>query len=149
MGAYADTSSSMRSVSYEQATTATSSSSNTGFVRPEKVENPYGSTAGAGSGSFHVYRHARAREIVRLKQMEAKEKETEAEKEFQDLLEKNLRETSEKTNKKKKKRLREKEAKKRKKLLKMSGMDMDKQSVQKQTIIDEEEFEYIPLHKSE
>ena len=39
-------------------------------VRAEKVVNPYSSTAGAGSGEFHVYRHSRAREMARLKAIE-------------------------------------------------------------------------------
>ena len=40
-----------------------------GPVRAEKVVNLFSSTAGAGSREFHVYRHSRAREMVRLKEI--------------------------------------------------------------------------------
>ena len=49
----------------------------------EKVVNPYGSTAGAGSGEFHVYRHARARELSRWKQLDKEEQEQLLDKEFE------------------------------------------------------------------
>lgn len=39
---------------------------------PEMVKNINGSASGAGSGEFHVYKHARKREHERLKQMEQK-----------------------------------------------------------------------------
>lgn len=39
---------------------------------PEMVKNINGSASGAGSGEFHVYKHARKREHERLKQMEEK-----------------------------------------------------------------------------
>lgn len=49
--AFADNSGSMRAVSYDQAVGASASApAAKGPVRTEKVENPYGSTAGAGSG---------------------------------------------------------------------------------------------------
>ncbi|KAK5660748.1 hypothetical protein OQA88_12114 [Cercophora sp. LCS_1] len=47
---------------------------------PEIVTNVQGSSAGAGSGEFHVYKAARRREYERLRQMDeevAKEKEAE------------------------------------------------------------------------
>ncbi|KAK0747593.1 hypothetical protein B0T21DRAFT_268611, partial [Apiosordaria backusii] len=37
---------------------------------PEIVTNVQGSSAGAGSGEFHVYKAARRREYERLRQME-------------------------------------------------------------------------------
>lgn len=41
-------------------------------LRPPKdiIKNVSGSSAGAGSGDFHVYKHARRREYERLKIME-------------------------------------------------------------------------------
>ena len=35
----------------------------------EKVTNAYGSTAGAGSGEYHTYRHSRDRENARLERL--------------------------------------------------------------------------------
>jgi len=147
--AYADKSAGMRSISYEQATsasTSTTAANDNDFVRPEKVENPYGSTAGAGSGNFHVYRHARAREKERLKQMDDNEYEQKIEADFQQKVEQNAREDELKTEKNRKKRQRAKEAKRRKKNLKLSGVDTqsnDKSSPD--IVVDEDEFHYVPI----
>ena len=46
------------------------------------MDNPYGSTAGAGSGEFHVYRHARAREMMRTQELDEEEAKLHADKEF-------------------------------------------------------------------
>ena len=37
---------------------------------PEFVRNVVGSSAGAGSGEFHIYRHGRRKEYARIAQME-------------------------------------------------------------------------------
>lgn len=42
-------------------------------VKVEKVSNLYGSVSGSCSGDFHVYRHARRREMERLKEMDDEE----------------------------------------------------------------------------
>ena len=98
--AFADNNPNMRSVDYAQATGTAAASSgsasaaggpavanaNRGPVQAEKVDNPYGSTAGAGSGEFHVYRHARAREMARWKKINADEAEMKAEGVFQQKL---------------------------------------------------------------
>jgi len=67
-----------RTTSYEQEKGNASNS-----VKTEKVHNPYGSTAGAGSGEFHIYRHARAREQQRLNALDEVEQEQHDEQEFQ------------------------------------------------------------------
>eukprot|EP00339_Tiarina_fusa_P003781 CAMPEP_0117078338 /NCGR_PEP_ID=MMETSP0472-20121206/55234_1 /TAXON_ID=693140 ORGANISM="Tiarina fusus, Strain LIS" /NCGR_SAMPLE_ID=MMETSP0472 /ASSEMBLY_ACC=CAM_ASM_000603 /LENGTH=99 /DNA_ID=CAMNT_0004805039 /DNA_START=114 /DNA_END=409 /DNA_ORIENTATION=- len=83
--AYADNNSNVRSISYEEATG--SKDKKGGAVKAEKVSNPYGSTAGAGSGDFHVYRHARAREAMRWQQLDASEQAKQEDSEFRRKLE--------------------------------------------------------------
>merc|ERR1712037_1028555 len=89
MGAYADNNPTMRLVSYEQAVGKSNvSSGKDSFktIRPEKVTNPYGSTAGAGSGEFHIYRHARARELCRLKIMHEEQKSRDQNQEYEAMI---------------------------------------------------------------
>ena len=91
-------------------------------ARAEKVSNPYGSTAGAGSGEFHVYRHARAREAQRWKNMAEAEKQRILDEEFANKRQKDEEEEKRKTEKRRKKRQRAKDAKKRKRNLELSGI---------------------------
>mmetsp|Transcript_8980 Transcript_8980/g.21853 ORF Transcript_8980/g.21853 Transcript_8980/m.21853 type:complete len:226 (+) Transcript_8980:103-780(+) len=157
--AYADNNPNMRAVDYAQATgTAAASSSsgkdaapaataNRGPVVTEKVDNPYGSTAGAGSGEFHVYRHARAREMARWKKINADEAEMKAEDEFRTKIAHDTNVEEEKTEKRRRKRERAKEAKRRKKNMKLGGVgggmadEVDGGAA--------EEFEYTPVAASE
>mmetsp|Transcript_6116 Transcript_6116/g.13331 ORF Transcript_6116/g.13331 Transcript_6116/m.13331 type:complete len:230 (+) Transcript_6116:116-805(+) len=159
--AYADNNPNMRAVDYHQATgttaAAASSSGSTSAAAPppanrgpvvaEKVDNPYGSTAGAGSGEFHVYRHARAREMARWKKINEDEAERTAEEEFRNKLATDTKSEAEKTEKRRRKRERAKEAKRRKKNMKLGGVG----GVTKEEGggDGEEEFEYTPLAASE
>lgn len=145
--AYSDTNQNTRSVSYEQATGSTAAKA--GGVKAEKVDNPYGSTAGAGSGEFHVYRHARAREMARMKQLDEDEAEQKADAEFEEKVSAWKSEEDHRTEKRRMKRKREKEAKLRKKNMKLGGVgfenEVDDRSPEKKGG-GEEEFEYSPLH---
>ena len=154
--AYADNNANMRAVSYEQATG--SSEVKKGAVKAEKVSNPYGSTAGAGSGEFHVYRHARSREMERWNRIDQKEKFEQEEQEFLDKQHQAEEESLSKTEKNRRKRQRQKEAKMRKKNLELSGVaavvvaegDSQKKNApseqQRQNgRVDDEEFTYKPV----
>ena len=159
---YTDNNPNMRIVSYEQATGggtgATTNHNSTAAPaaaapRPDKVFNPYGSTAGAGSSEFHVYRHARTREMVRLAQLEdEKTKQIEKEEYDKKIHDWNV-EDIQRTEKNRKKRKRQKLAKQRKKNMKLAGVVLttDKEDPQTSSShnnndpIDDDEFEYIPL----
>lgn len=164
---YSDSNPSMRSVSYNQSTdtTKTASTASTAstsaatphetkrLIRPEKVDNPSGSTAGAGSGEFHVYRAARARETLRLKTLDEEEKERLEQEQFQKQVWENMSKEQKKTEKRRKKRLREKNAKLRKKNMKLNGIVLDSTAETTTTSnkknekdLEDEEFQYTPIY---
>ncbi|KAI5848965.1 hypothetical protein BZA05DRAFT_403302 [Tricharina praecox] len=88
---------------------------------PEIVANVQGSSAGAGSGEFHVYKASRRREYERLRLMDEEVKKEEDEKEFERKREEMRRRDEEKTNKNRKRRAKKKTADKAK-----DGMDIDR-----------------------
>ncbi|TPX57846.1 hypothetical protein PhCBS80983_g03528 [Powellomyces hirtus] len=68
------------------------------------VRNVQGSSAGAGSGEFHVYRALRRKEYARQKMLDEMSKEEEEQQQFHERLEALKREADEKTAKKREKR---------------------------------------------
>lgn len=152
--AYADNHTGVRKVPYEQASGQHAAAAGGGAdpapkmvgargVKPEKVVNPYGSTAGAGSGDFHVYRHARNRELQRQKHMELTADEQKAEELFQREQAKNKKWEEERTAKRRKKRDRQKNAKKCKQNLAKAGIILHA-GVSTEDQSDEDEFQYSP-----
>jgi Protein of unknown function (DUF1168) len=125
--AYADNHNGVRKVTYEQASAGAGQAK--APVKPEKVVNPYGSTAGAGSGDFHVYRHSRNRELQRQKHMELSAAEREAEDSFQKQQEQNKEWEEERTAKRRKKRDRLKNVKKRKDNLMKAGISLSSRDI--------------------
>ncbi|KAF2119358.1 hypothetical protein BDV96DRAFT_642387 [Lophiotrema nucula] len=82
---------------------------------PEIVANVQGSSAGAGSGEFHVYKASRRREYERLRLMDEEVKKEEDEKAFKERKEEQERKDREKTEKNKAKRLKKRAAQEAKK----------------------------------
>jgi hypothetical protein len=113
-------------------------------VKPEKVNNPYGSTAGAGSGEFHVYRHARAREMERLRNLDDEEREKELDQQFAITVAQYKDEVERKTEQRRKKRQRYKEAKTRKKNLERAGIHLSGGSNDVNEGAEEDDFDYDP-----
>ena len=152
---FADNNSNNRSITYDQAK-GTSGAVNSGSGKnerlvTEKVVNPYGSTSGAGSGEFHVYRHARSREMARWNALDREAKQEEEERKFRATLEDDQKQLETKASKNRRKRQREKEAKRRKKCMKAAGIDLQAKSTTKNDDNKrkgeggEEEFTYIPV----
>lgn len=75
---------------------------------PTFVRNVMGSSAGAGSGEFHVYRHLRRKEYARQKMIQSKSHQELLDEEYQKKLEENRRIAEEKTAKKRAKRQKKK-----------------------------------------
>lgn len=75
---------------------------------PEFVRNVMGSSAGAGSGEFHVYRHIRRREYARVKHINQQAEKDALDEEFRLRVEKNKAAEEERTAKKRAKRQRQK-----------------------------------------
>ncbi|KAI4238310.1 MAG: hypothetical protein LQ349_001181 [Xanthoria aureola] len=71
---------------------------------PEIVANVQGSSAGAGSGEFHVYKASRRREYERIKQMEEQVAKETADQAYERKMEEARRRDEEKTSKNKKRR---------------------------------------------
>ncbi|XP_014290455.1 PRKR-interacting protein 1 homolog [Halyomorpha halys] len=82
---------------------------------PDFVRNVMGSSAGAGSGEFHVYRHLRRKEYARQKIIHEKGEKALLDDEYQRKLETNQKLSEQKTAKKRAKRLKMKEKLKKKK----------------------------------
>jgi len=76
--------------------------------------NVMGSSAGAGSGEFHLYRQMRRKEQSRVKQLAYRKKRDELDAEFQHKLQENDKTAAERTEKKRLKRIKKKEKKKKK-----------------------------------
>jgi len=77
--------------------------------------NVMGSSAGAGSGEFHLYRQMRRKEKNRVAQLHYRKKRDELDDEFKQKLEENEKAAADKTEKKRLKRNKKKQAKKQKK----------------------------------
>lgn len=93
---------------------------------PSFVRNVMGSSAGAGSGEFHVYRHLRRKEFARQKQIEQKSKVEEMDEAFANKLLQNKLDAESKTAKKRAKRLKKKQKAKQRRLNPKSTLTDDK-----------------------
>jgi hypothetical protein len=81
---------------------------------PEIVANVQGSSAGAGSGEFHVYKASRRREYERIRLMEEELKREKANEDFERKMADAKRKDEEKTEKNRRKREKKKTAKNKK-----------------------------------
>ncbi|KAI5821493.1 hypothetical protein BZA77DRAFT_336231 [Pyronema omphalodes] len=79
---------------------------------PEIVANVQGSSAGAGSGEFHVYKASRRREYERLRLMDEEVRQEEEKLEFERRREEQKKKDEEKTNKNRRRRMKKKEKEK-------------------------------------
>ncbi|KAK9297228.1 hypothetical protein QLX08_008966 [Tetragonisca angustula] len=89
---------------------------------PEFVRNVMGSSAGAGSGEFHVYRHLRRKEYARQKFIQEKGHKELLDEEYHRKIEENKRAAEEITAKKRAKRLKKKQKWKQKKKMKTANI---------------------------
>ncbi|XP_053979488.1 PRKR-interacting protein 1 homolog [Hylaeus volcanicus] len=95
---------------------------------PEFVRNVMGSSAGAGSGEFHVYRHLRRKEYARQKFIQEIGRKELLDAEYHKKLEENKKIADEITAKKRAKRLKKKQKWKQKKRIKVANVDQHKKN---------------------
>ncbi|XP_050586303.1 PRKR-interacting protein 1 homolog [Bombus affinis] len=95
---------------------------------PEFVRNVMGSSAGAGSGEFHVYRHLRRKEYARQKFIQEKGHKELLDEEYHRKIEENKRIAEEITAKKRAKRLKKKQKWKQKKKMKTGNVEQHNKS---------------------
>ncbi|XP_069471060.1 PRKR-interacting protein 1 [Ambystoma mexicanum] len=95
---------------------------------PEFVRDVMGSSAGAGSGEFHVYRHLRRREYQRQEFMDTMTEQQKLNEEFERKLEKNRTMAEERTAKRRQKRQKLKEKIKMLKTMKVDKGKKDEDS---------------------
>ena len=81
---------------------------------PEIVANVQGSSAGAGSGEFHVYKASRRREYERLRLMQSEVDKEKGDEEWKQEMEETRKKDDEKTEKNRKRREKRNVAKKKK-----------------------------------
>lgn len=106
---------------------------------PSFVRNVMGSSAGAGSGEFHVYRHLRRKEFARQKQIEHKSKQEEMDEAFENKLLQNQLQAEMRTAKKRAKRLKKKQKAKQRKLNPKSTAENEKSESSDEDSADEDD----------
>ena len=109
----------------------------------EFVYNVMGSSAGAGSGEFHVYRQIRRKEFARQKIMGEQKSKDDLNEQFHAKIEENQREADEKTAKKRAKRqkMKEKMKEKKKNAKKQKTQEEPKKDGKKEESSDDSESE--------
>ncbi|KAM3965305.1 PRKR-interacting protein 1 homolog [Aphomia sociella] len=115
---------------------------------PDFVRNVMGSSAGAGSGEFHVYRHLRRKEYARQKFIQEKSEKEKLDDEYHRKIEENRRIAEEKTAKKRAKRLKKKNQAKSAKKPKVDNTK-ENASSQSGSSSEEEEKSNIQEHSEE
>ena len=107
---------------------------------PEFVYNVMGSSAGAGSGEFHVYRQIRRKEFLRTKVLDEQLSKEKLNEEYHAKLEENQKEADERTAKKRAKRLKKKQKQKQlKKKKTQAGPQDDEKKSESESGSEEEE----------
>ncbi|KAI0395961.1 DUF1168-domain-containing protein [Xylariaceae sp. FL0594] len=95
------------------------------FAPPEIVANVQGSSAGAGSGEFHVYKASRRREYERLRRMDEEVARETADADFERRREEKARLDEEKTRRNREKREKKRRAREKVKVNGASGGEID------------------------
>lgn len=95
---------------------------------PDFVRNVMGSSAGAGSGEFHVYRHLRRKEYARQKFIQNKSRLEELDDAYHKKIEENAKKAADRTAKKRARRMKRKEQAKKPKEEQKSDVASDESS---------------------